>query len=269
MLETGLRMPRALFALATAALLSSAAGCQLVSGLGGLETDASGGAGSTGKSSTTGVTASTSGETTSSASSSATSTSTDASSSTGTGSPLLMPCEGVIDTFDAGFDSTVWTTNNNPKFVNMSVSMSNAATVTVFTKTKTIPSECYASIRIVATTGGSINDLLGFTSGFPGLFLMNYLPSNHSLTTSGNELAPKVIGAKPDAIAIAVHGPSLYLLYAMTPGAPWQLYGTVPRPAWMDANPSEVVFGVISGGNGQSAIYDDFNVVPVALSDVP
>ena len=74
----------------------------------------------------------------------------------------------------------------------------------------------------------------------------------------------------PTYFGMAFHGSSVHFFYkdAVNPAA-WTLFATVPRQAWMDAPASTTLsFGVVAMSS-DSAFFDDFNVVPITLANLP
>ncbi len=260
----GLHARRGLL-LAGGLLLTS---CQLVSGLSGLESG-SGGAG--------GVTTTSSGAPSSSSAASTTgsggtgpatttggggSDQSSASSGTGGAPSELTPCGGVTDSFNT-LDANVWTEvgsvqAQNGKIVVNTFGMTSGLRLTSLTSYH----ECYASIRVLGGSGSTEADLLvehGGGSQFEEIALANSVLSQKPTTMASLNLSASYLG-------IAFHGAKVYFLYQGFQG--WAVLASMPRALWMDNADNAIGFG-LSGGLGGSRNFDDFNVKPIVLADLP
>ena len=266
----GLHTRRGLL-LAGALLLTS---CQLVSGLSGLESG-SGGAGgvtttssgvlsSSGALSSTSSTAETTGSGGTGPATTGVGSSAQSSASSGTGGAPseLTPCGGVTDMFNT-LSPNLWTkvggvqAQNGVIFVG-TFGMTSGLRLTSLTSYH----ECYASIRVLGGSGGTEADLLVEQGGgplFEEIALTNAVLSQKPTTMASLNLSASSLG-------IAFHGAKVYFLYQEV--QVWSVLASMLRPAWMDNADNAIGFGV-SGGIGGSRNFDDFNVKPIVLADLP
>ena len=249
----------------------SLASCQLVSGLTNLES-LDGGGGS--KSSSVSSDSSASGDMTATTGSGgagvggagggATSSVTSGTGGAG-GAAELTACGGVTDAFNA-LDPAVWTTVGQAQVVNgkLRVTLSGAFSGVRFATPGTFH-DCFASIRLV--TGGSAQEaalLIERVSPFISEQI-GYLGVSNTITQKPATLA--MANASPQYLGIAFHGANVYFLYRSF--LSWTLLASIPRAVWMDVPDNTIGLGVTNGTQGLQFSFDDFNVVPIQLADLP
>jgi hypothetical protein len=266
--------------------LLALAGCQLVTGLGSLETDPGhGGAGgnivatssdasgesSSENASSTSSNAATSGSSATSSSvgssvaSSAVSSAASSSASTGTGGMTpLTPCGNYTDDF-ATLDPTKWTIVNaigTGGRVNLTPgNAQNAGHISL--KPAQVYDHCYATATIINapnspivyvgiedSSGGQTSGV-GYNGGMKQLYI---------------DLNPAMSSNNVKSLGVAFSGGQVYYLFY--DGSAWTVVGQVARPAWMDDGADDQVGMRCLGFSGMDCIVDDFNGQPITLADL-
>ncbi len=257
-----------------------AAGCQLVSGLGKLETNEGGGGatGATGSgevsSSTNASGGPTSGATSSASGSGGAGTGGSASSSSATGSGTggapaeLTPCGGVTDGFNSGISNAVWTVQGNATGINARVRMNVVPGQTSELRLSALETyqECYASIRLLG--GGNLSTMFLEVFRVPAPMSRERLTYASMTGLIQETTAGIAVPANPSYLGLAFHGSLVHFLYKSGFGA-WTPLGSIPRDAWMDALPDNSIgFGVVGNNGSDTVNFDDFNVDPIHLADL-
>jgi hypothetical protein len=263
---------------ATLVVVGGASSCQLVTGLGSLETDpnAGGASGSSVASTnpTNGSTSAgpdTSATTTGSAMASTGAGPTSAASS-GSGMPELTPCSGVVDAFTLNINPVVWTITGSVSEAaggNAVVLGPSASRLT--TLASGVYAECYVTSRIVSVSDPTLNsrEIAGFVDSsltqtgeimfFPKLL---QLSTNPATTT-------KTLTDVPTHLGVALHAGSIFYLYRDATATGWQMLTSTPIPAWMTTTPATGTMAFTSLTSTVTATMTDYNVVPIALADLP
>lgn len=243
---------------------------------------ATGGSGSTGTvSGVTGVTSSSgAGTGTSGATSTGTGTgsttstgASSSSSSSGTGgAPPLAPCGIASDTFD-NLDPGVWTalgsvSNSGNK---ITITTNNTGFAGLGLTAGATYENCYASIEVVSTSTDpngraylGLADLVTLNNSLAAQYLGNHNPTQVAAQPGINPID----AANVTHLGVVFYMGSTRFLYGDSAG--WHQFGKVPRAGWQDdAVPDHVGFGVVFAMNNKSAVFDNFNVRPITLGDIP
>ena len=174
-------------------------------------------------------------------------------------------CGGVTDAFNA-LDPAVWTAVGQAQVVNgrLRVTLSGAFSGVVFATPGSFH-DCFASIRLV--NGGSTQEAALLIEGGAPLSSeqIGYLGATNTTTQKPATLAMAFASAM--YLGIAFHGANVYFLYGSS--LSWTLLTSIPRAAWMDVPDNRIGVGITSGAQGTLFIFDDFNVVPIQLADLP
>ena len=212
--------------------------------------------------------------TTASGSGGATSTTASASSSTGAGggggSGPLAPCGLSSDTFDSlnlGTWAQIPTISNNGNKITATALGGHAGLVLLASDSY---DECYASIKIVGTqsdpnghvaialTDLGLNALQGaYNEKHMPMAQLFAKPPGTAIDTSANVTH----------LGIAFHAATTRFLYGDAGG--WHQFAQSARAAWQDDIIGDHISFGLEATDGSSAVFDDFNLRTISLSDLP
>jgi hypothetical protein len=131
--------------------------------------------------------------------------------------------------------------------------------------------ECYVSVAIQGTPSDQngrvilgLNDHVA--NGLDDALYEQHSPNPQVVATPGGTAAHPPSGATTH-LGIAFHASKTYYLWG--DATTWHAYTSLPRGAWQDDAADDYFYFGIVAMDGKSAVFDDFDVRPISVGDLP
>jgi hypothetical protein len=172
-----------------------------------------------------------------------------------------MPCGALVDTFvtlDPGHWQAQHATGQSGHVVLEPLGSNNRAWIDLQPSGQY--DECYTSFEIVSAADTNLT-AFGFFDGGQDTGI-GYVKSGNAISV---DFMFEQTAATVTHLGIALSAGKLYYFYY--DGA-WHLAAQKARPSFMNNGGNDTI-EIECVGNGEACVIDDFNVVPIQLSDLP